>query len=76
MSKVTLSRSLLTLFTSLERAQSIEGDLIEMSTKPAGLSGPRVTEIWEEVRKEMETKAKSFTLDTFVAKENERMYYI
>jgi Rrf2 family cysteine metabolism transcriptional repressor len=54
----------------------IEGDLIEMNTKPAGLSGPRVTEIWEEVRKEMETKAKSFTLDTFVAKENERMYYI
>ncbi|RKX33905.1 MAG: Rrf2 family transcriptional regulator [Verrucomicrobia bacterium] len=54
----------------------IEGDLIEMNTKPAGISGPRVTEIWEEVRKDMETKTKSFTLDTFVAKENERMFYI
>jgi len=54
----------------------IEGDLIEMNTKSAGISGPRVTQIWEEVRKNMETKTKSFTLDTFVAKENERMYYI
>ncbi len=54
----------------------IEGDLIEMNTKSAGMSGPRVTEIWGEVRRDMETRTKSFTLDTFVAKENERMYYI
>jgi len=54
----------------------IESDLIEMTGKPVGVSGPRVTEIWEEMRQTLEAKARSFTLDTFVARENERMYHI
>ena len=54
----------------------IDGDLIAMNTKPAGVSGPRVTEIWQGVRRDLEVRTKSITLDTFVSEGNERMYYI
>jgi Rrf2 family cysteine metabolism transcriptional repressor len=54
----------------------VDGDLIAMNTRPAGLSGPRVTEIWQEVRRDLEAKTKSVTLDTFVATGDEQMYHI
>ena len=54
----------------------IEGDLIEINSKPAGLSGGRVAEVWDEIRRSLEKKARSFTLDTLVTEGGERMYHI
>jgi len=54
----------------------IEGDLIEINSKPAGLSGGRVAEVWDEIRRTLEKKARSFTLDTLVTEGGERMYHI
>lgn len=54
----------------------IEGELIEINAKPAGLSGGRVAEVWDEIRRTLEAKARTYTLDTLVTEDGERMYYI
>ncbi len=54
----------------------IEGDLIEMNSKPAGKSGGRVGEVWDEIRQIMVTATKNYTLDTLVTDGDEQMYYI
>jgi len=54
----------------------IEGGLIEMNSKPAGKSGGRVAEVWDEIRQTMVTATRSYTLDTLVTDGDEQMYYI
>ena len=54
----------------------IDGELIEFSGNYQGRSGSRMKEIWGDVRTTLDEKAKSYTLDTFVVKENGEMYHI
>lgn len=54
----------------------IEGDVLELSGLAKGQSGRRVNQIWREVRETLEEKCRGYTLDKFVAKGAEDMYYI
>ncbi len=54
----------------------IEGDLLELNGTGDGQSGRRVNQIWREVRSSLEDKCRAYSLDKFVAKGAEDMYYI
>ena len=54
----------------------IEGDLLELNGNGDGQSGRRVNQIWRDVRAALEAKCKTYTLDKFVAKGGDDMYYI
>jgi len=54
----------------------IEGDLLELNGTGGGQSGRRVDQIWREVRTTLEDKCRSYSLDKFIAKSAEDMYYI
>ena len=54
----------------------IEGDLLELNGNGDGQSGRKVNQIWREVRSSLEQKCRSYSLDKFVAKGAEDMYYI
>ena len=62
--------------TLLDIVRVIDGELLEITTAGEGQSGKRVTQIWKEVRAAMELKVKSYTLDKFMVKAGEEMYYI
>ena len=62
--------------TLLEIVKVIEGELLEITTAGEGQSGRRVNQIWQEVRSALETKVRSYTLDKFMARSGEGMYYI
>lgn len=62
--------------TLLDIVKVIEGELLEITTAGEGQSGRRVNQIWHEVRSSLETKVREYTLDKFVAKSGEGMYYI
>jgi Rrf2 family transcriptional regulator, cysteine metabolism repressor len=62
--------------TLLDIVKVIEGDLLELTTAGEGQSGKRVNQIWKEIRSELESRARSYTLDKFVTKGAEGMYYI
>ena len=54
----------------------IDGELIEFSGNYDGRSGLRMKEIWGDIRATLDEKAKSYTLDTLVAKDDAEMYHI
>lgn len=54
----------------------IEGDLLELKGTGGGQSGRRVDQIWREVRLALEAKCRAYSLDKFVTKGGEDMYYI
>ncbi len=54
----------------------IEGDLLELNGNGDGQSGRRVNQIWRDVRAELEAKCRTYTLDKFVARGGDDMYYI
>ncbi len=54
----------------------IDGELIEFSGNYDGRSGRRMKEVWSDLRITMDAKAKSYTLDTLVAKDDAEMYHI
>jgi len=54
----------------------IDGELIELSGNHEGASGPRLREIWVEIRATLDQKAKSYTLETFIAQHTGEMYHI
>jgi|UniRef100_UPI00404B5387 Rrf2 family transcriptional regulator, cysteine metabolism repressor len=54
----------------------IDGELIEFSGNYDGRSGRRMKEIWGDIRATLDEKAKSYTLDTLVAKDDAEMYHI
>lgn len=62
--------------TLLEIVKVIEGELLEITTAGEGLSGRRVNQIWQEVRTALEAKVRGYTLDKFLGKPGEGMYYI
>jgi Rrf2 family cysteine metabolism transcriptional repressor len=54
----------------------VDGDLLEFSSNTDGESGQRVSSIWKEVRDDLEAKTRSYTLDMFLSKGADDMYYI
>ncbi len=62
--------------TLLDIVRVIDGDLLEITTAGEGQSGKRVNQIWKEIRLALEAKVKTYTLDKFLAKAGEEMYYI
>jgi Rrf2 family protein len=54
----------------------VDGDLLEFSSTVDGESGHRVSTIWKEVRADLEAKTRSYTLDMFLNKGADDMYYI
>lgn len=62
--------------TLLEIVKVIEGELLEITTAGEGQSGRRVNQIWQEVRAALEVKVRSYTLDKFMSRSGEGMYYI
>ena len=54
----------------------IEGELLELNGAVEGQSGRRVNQIWRDVRASLEVKCRSYTLDKFLVKSGEDMYYI
>lgn len=54
----------------------IDGELLEIGGAPAGFSGRRVHQVWQEMRRTLEERARACTLDMLVVKSAEEMYYI
>jgi Rrf2 family protein len=54
----------------------IDGELIEFSGNHEGRSGDMLKHIWGELRHTLDEKAKSYTLDTFIASQPGEMYHI
>jgi Rrf2 family transcriptional regulator, cysteine metabolism repressor len=54
----------------------IDGDLLDIGSNPAGFSGRRVHQVWQDMRRVFEEQARAFTLDMLVVKSAEEMYYI
>jgi Rrf2 family transcriptional regulator, cysteine metabolism repressor len=59
-----------------EVVKLLDGDVLDLGGTPAGLSGRRVRAAWQEIRRELETRARACTLDQLVVKSAEEMYYI
>ena len=54
----------------------IEGDVLELPAAADGHSGRRVQQIWRDVRTALEDKCRTYTLDQFVPRAAQEMYYI
>jgi Rrf2 family transcriptional regulator, cysteine metabolism repressor len=54
----------------------IDGGFLEITSAPAGQSGRRVQAVWRKLREELEREARAITLDMFIARGGEEMYYI
>ena len=54
----------------------IDGAFLEISSNATGFSGRRVHQVWQELRKGLEDNARAITLDMFVVRSAEEMYYI
>lgn len=54
----------------------IDGGFLELSSSPAGFSGRRVNQVWQDLRRAFEERAKAVTLDQLVSRGSEEMYYI
>ena len=54
----------------------IDGAFLEIGTHPNGFSGRRVHQVWLELRKSFEDRARAITLDMLVVRGAEEMYYI
>ena len=54
----------------------VDGGLLELNHTPAGHSGRRVNLIWQGLRRGIEERARSITLDQLVVKSTEEMYHI
>jgi Rrf2 family transcriptional regulator, cysteine metabolism repressor len=55
---------------------AVEGECLHLSGNFEGRSGHRLKQIWDELRKALVEKTKSYTLNQFVAKNPTEMYYI
>lgn len=55
---------------------AVDSELLERNFDTEGHSGERVAGIWCEIGKSLEEKVKSYTLEDFVVRDDEQMYYI
>jgi Rrf2 family transcriptional regulator, cysteine metabolism repressor len=54
----------------------IEGDHLELGGNADGQSGKRVQQVWHEIRANLETRYRSYTLEMLVPRGPGEMYYI
>lgn len=54
----------------------IEGEVLELSGGMEGQSGRRVSQVWRDIRNSLEADCRAVTLETFLAKGSDEMYYI
>jgi len=54
----------------------VDGDFLDIGNRPAGFSGRRVHQVWQDLRRVLEERARACTLDMLVVKSAEEMYYI
>ncbi|MGB0258627.1 MAG: RrF2 family transcriptional regulator [Coraliomargarita sp.] len=55
---------------------AVDSELLERNFDTGGHSGERAAGIWCEIGKSFEAKVKSYTLEDFIVKDDEQMYYI
>jgi Rrf2 family protein len=55
---------------------AVEGRCLQLSGNFEGRSGRRLKQVWEDVGRTLEAKARSYTLDQLVSKSPAEMYYI
>ncbi len=54
----------------------VEGDLLELSGDPAGTSGRRMRQIWQEVSDTAASKTRTYTLEQMALRRESTMYHI
>ncbi len=62
--------------TLLHIIRAVDGDVLEMSAKPAGQSGKKVAAVWQDVAEMLESKTHSVSLEAMIPDETREMYYI
>lgn len=56
--------------------KAIDGELLELSGNHSGRSGPRLKQVWNDLRAELDEKTKAYTLDLLLMKNSADMYYV
>lgn len=56
--------------------RAVDSELLETTVSQHGQSGPRVAEIWKEIGDTLEATICKYTLDSFLPKSGDAMYYI
>jgi len=54
----------------------VEGDILECNDDAKGQSSRRMQQIWDEVRRSLEDKLRTYTLEKLAARIPDEMYYI
>jgi Rrf2 family protein len=62
--------------TLLDIVKLVEGDILECNDDAKGQSSRRMHQIWDEVRRNLEDKLRSYTLEKLAARIPDEMYYI
>ncbi len=62
--------------TLYEVIRVIEGEVLEMNFTGNGQSGLRVSQVWEEIARNLEANMHEYTLQDFLQPDSEAMYYI
>lgn len=62
--------------TLLDIVKLVEGELLECGDDAKGQSSRRMQQIWDEVRRSLEDKLRSYTLEKLAARIPDEMYYI
>jgi Rrf2 family protein len=60
----------------LEVVRLVEGEVLDCNDDAKGQSSRRMQQVWEEVRKSLEAKLATYTLDKICARTPDEMYYI
>ncbi len=55
---------------------AVDSELLERNFDTEGHSGERVAGIWCDIGKSFEAKVKGYTLEDFIVRDDEQMYYI
>lgn len=59
-----------------EIVEAVDAELLERNFSTDGHSGERVASIWGDIAKTFEAKVATYTLEDFIVRDSEQMYYI
>lgn len=59
-----------------EIVATVDSELLESKFEAEGHSGERVVEVWSAIGDEFDKAIRSYTLDAFIVKDSNNMYYI
>jgi Rrf2 family cysteine metabolism transcriptional repressor len=60
----------------LQILQAIDGEVLEMSAKPAGQSGKKVAAVWKDITGLLSERTAAISLEDMMPEETREMYYI